>query len=131
MQIFSWPAPPIIGMGIPPEIPCEYTSFGIEYSVVGGSPVSTSFERSKFDMDKLRMLVDLSFSTFAELIACPFDANELVDNIKSIHIEINQILNGSKKTEAIGEMLRIRNQHVKNRNMLAEDVKRQISNFEI
>jgi hypothetical protein len=82
-------------------------------------------------MNKLRMLVDLSFCTFIELIACPFNADGLVESIKSIHIEINQMLNGSKKAEAIDEIQRIRNQYIKNRNMLAEDVKRQMANFEI
>ncbi|CAD27148.1 hypothetical protein [Encephalitozoon cuniculi GB-M1] len=131
MQVFSWPNPPKFKKKAPPKIPSSYTSFGTRYEVVSGTPVNTSFSSTEFDKSKLRELVNLSFSTFVELLSFPPGHEELIETISSIHLEINQILNGGKGMEAASEIRRIRNDHTRNKNRVAEEVRKKILNFKI
>ena len=131
MQAFSWPPPPAFRKKVPPRVPSSYTSFGVEYNVEDGVPVSTALPSAKFDKDKLRELVNLSFSTFVELVAFPSDHERLIEAIGSIHLEINKILNGGKRLEAAFELKRIRNDHTRKKNRVAEEVRRRVSNFKI
>lgn len=131
MQVFSWPHPPRSRKKTPPEVPSSYTSFGTNYVVVDGVPTSTSLPSANFDKDRLRELVNLSFSTFVELVAFPSEHEELIETIGNIHLEINKILNGGKRAEAASEINRIRSDYTRNKNKIAEEVRRRVSGFRI
>lgn len=130
MQIHSWPEPPQSNRSdSPPEIPSEYTSFGVTYSTSDGIPAATSPPKAVFDKARLKELIDLSMSTFTELVMCPEDHEELIERISDIHSEINRLLNGAKRIEAMSEMDRIRYSHTKNKNELIEKIRKGISGF--
>ncbi|ADM12306.1 uncharacterized protein Eint_091780 [Encephalitozoon intestinalis ATCC 50506] len=131
MQVSTWPLPPRFKKKEPPKIPSSYTIFGVGYKVENGEPTSTSFSSVEFDKSRLKDLLNLSFSTFVELLTFPLDHQELIETIGSIHLEINQILNGAKKMEAVSEIRRIKNDHTRNKNRIAEEVRRGISDFKI
>ncbi|AFM99072.1 hypothetical protein EHEL_091780 [Encephalitozoon hellem ATCC 50504] len=131
MPVSTWPAPPKFKKKTPPQIPSSYTSFGTSYKVENGVPVNTSFPSVRFDKERFKELINLSFSTFIELLTFPLDHEELIEAISNAHLEINQILNGGKKMEAIYEIRRIRNDHTRNKNRIAEETRRKVRDFKI
>lgn len=131
MQVNTWPAPPGFKKKVPPSIPSSYISFGTSYKVENGAPINTSFPSTKFDKNRFKELINLSFSAFIELLAFPLDHEELIEIIGSTHLEINQILNGGKGMEAMSEVRRIRNDHIRNKNRIAEETRRKVSYFKI
>lgn len=128
MQIFSWPAPPEPRVQ-PPEIPSEYTSFGMRYRVVNGIPVPEPSAFASPDKDRLRGLINQSLSTFADLVTYPEDREELLERIHAIHADINSLLNNAKRIEAAQELERLRNNHIACRNRVADEIRRRISTF--
>lgn len=131
MQVFSWPHPPKPNGNTPPSIPSKYTSFGVTYDVIDGVPMSSSSGSTGFDKDRFKNLLNLSFATFMELMAYPSEHEGLVTKISDIHSEINQLLNSAKRVEARYELERIKNDHIENKNRIASEIKRAMSDFKM
>jgi hypothetical protein len=123
MQIFSWPKPPKMRSTEPPEIPDEFTVYGVRYRVTGGIPRMVGVEEKPLDKEEAMRLIEESFRTFTELLDTPYDRDELISRIRAIHEELNRMLNAARDEEIYSELKRIRNRHIDEKNRLIQDIK--------
>jgi hypothetical protein len=123
MQVFSWPKPPKMEEHSPPEIPGEFTIYGVRYSVVDGAPRMALVEERELDRRECRELIEESFGTFMELLDNPYCRDELIERIRDTHERLNQMLNAAKSEEIHSELRRVRNEHIGRRNRTIQSIK--------
>ena len=112
MKIKSWCKPPLKCSYSIPEIPKSYKIFGMQYP---------SKENS---LTNIKEMVKESFKKYLELLET-LDP-KMIEEIESIHLKINEILNDNKHKEVSSKLNDIKNETIKKKNEILDYLKKKI-----
>ncbi len=96
MKFTSWPKPPIRPLEqleTIPEIPKEYTLFGLKYLVIDGNP-KVELPSKPLDMIKMKESIDKSLKLFIKYLKR--GEGSILNELRDLHIEINEEINKAK-----------------------------------
>ncbi|KAF9762752.1 hypothetical protein NGRA_1783 [Nosema granulosis] len=128
MKIKSWPLPPLREVYKEPEIPTEFRIFGIDY-LNTNKIIPKDIPTVQFDPKAISSMVKDSYGKYLEILSDLNDEN--VEEIRKIHLEINEELNKSKEAEVDFELKRLKNEKNREINKMLEDLENEINKFEM